>query len=186
MKKIVYVFQKTPNESLKSLFKALHQDIKLITLTKQLFKITYHECVEDEPLDYEAIRSLILTDFQEDLIIFETYERSLSFLDEESLIHFIQSLPYNTYDLMDLIKYMIKRNVTHLESIKKKLASILGQEMIDTLLALASHNMNISIAAKHLYLHRNTMHYRIDKVIEKTGIDVKTFQGLAIFYLLFG
>jgi DNA-binding PucR family transcriptional regulator len=43
--------------------------------------------------------------------------------------------------------------------------------------------MNVSLAAKKLYLHRNTLQYRVDKFIEKTGIDIKHFGNAVSIYL---
>lgn len=42
---------------------------------------------------------------------------------------------------------------------------------------------NISMAAKHLFMHRNTLQYRIDKFYEMTGISLKKMDGLTIAYL---
>lgn len=42
---------------------------------------------------------------------------------------------------------------------------------------------NISLAAKHLYMHRNTLQYRIDKFDETTGISLRKMDGLAIAYI---
>ncbi|PRO64652.1 PucR family transcriptional regulator [Alkalicoccus urumqiensis] len=44
--------------------------------------------------------------------------------------------------------------------------------------------MNISMAAKRLFMHRNTMQYRVEKFIERTSIDIKQFQNAACVYLL--
>lgn len=169
-----------------TLFQAFYQDMKLTVMNDHVIKISYNDKLEDEPLDYQAIRHLILTDFEEDLSIIELNDKSHKYLDEAQIARFIQTLPYQSYDIASLIKQMIIRNDDALKAIRKKLVNTLGQDMIDTTLALAEHNMNVSIASKHLYLHRNTMHYRIDKIIEKTGINIKQFDGLAIFYYLFG
>ncbi|MBY6268509.1 helix-turn-helix domain-containing protein, partial [Parageobacillus thermoglucosidasius] len=44
-------------------------------------------------------------------------------------------------------------------------------------------DLNVSLAAKKLYMHRNSLQYRIDKFIEKTGMDIKHFQGAVAVYL---
>lgn len=56
-------------------------------------------------------------------------------------------------------------------------------ELLSTINAFLEANLNVSLAAKKLYLHRNTMQYRVDKFIEKTGIDIKTFPGAVTAYL---
>lgn len=47
------------------------------------------------------------------------------------------------------------------------------------------HSMgNVSLAAKELYLHRNTVQYRMDKYEEVTGLSLKEMNDLALSYLL--
>ncbi|WP_227395830.1 helix-turn-helix domain-containing protein [Jeotgalibacillus aurantiacus] len=41
---------------------------------------------------------------------------------------------------------------------------------------------NVSSTAKMLYMHRNSLQYRLDKFTEKTSIDLKTFYGGLIAY----
>ncbi len=41
------------------------------------------------------------------------------------------------------------------------------KELIESIKVFFQCNLNVSLAAKQLYLHRNTLQYRIDKFIEK-------------------
>ena len=41
--------------------------------------------------------------------------------------------------------------------------------------AMASCDLNVSKASNVLYMHRNTLMYKIDRLYEKTGFDIKTF-----------
>ncbi|MBO1580026.1 CdaR family transcriptional regulator [Bacillus sp. XF8] len=59
------------------------------------------------------------------------------------------------------------------------------KELIDSVKVFFQYNLNVSLAAKQLYLHRNTLQYRIDKFIEKTGINIKTFEGAVAVYMAF-
>ncbi|GAB6556628.1 PucR family transcriptional regulator [Bacillus mobilis] len=59
------------------------------------------------------------------------------------------------------------------------------KELIDSVKVFFRCNLNVSLAAKQLYLHRNTLQYRIDKFIEKTGINIKTFEGAVAVYMAF-
>ena len=49
---------------------------------------------------------------------------------------------------------------------------------IETILAFAENNMNIEKAAKKMYVHRNTIVYRIDKIRKETGLNAKSFYDL--------
>ncbi|MUV36630.1 uncharacterized protein JNUCC1_00433 [Lentibacillus sp. JNUCC-1] len=72
--------------------------------------------------------------------------------------------------------------LNHLSMKKQQLIeqAVLGEfaedpDMLKTLGAFVSCNMNVSTTAKKLYMHRNSLQYRLDKFIEKTGIDIRQF-----------
>ncbi|WP_461200739.1 PucR family transcriptional regulator [Anoxybacillus sp. TBDG-1] len=56
-------------------------------------------------------------------------------------------------------------------------------DMLRTMKTFFECNLNVSLAAKKLHMHRNSLQYRIDKFIEKTGIDMKQFKGALTVYL---
>lgn len=43
-------------------------------------------------------------------------------------------------------------------------------------------NMNISKAANELFMHRNTLMYKIDKFVEITGYDIRKFHNAFVIY----
>ena len=57
-------------------------------------------------------------------------------------------------------------------------------DMIPVISTLYQHQGNISSAAKALYLHRNTLQYRLDKFQEQTGFALKNMDDLVLCYLL--
>ncbi|WP_180954565.1 CdaR family transcriptional regulator [Bacillus sp. V5-8f] len=58
------------------------------------------------------------------------------------------------------------------------------QELIQTVKLYIEHNSNASSASKALYIHRNSLQYRIDKFIEKTGLDIRSFRHALTTYLI--
>ncbi|MFJ5715052.1 PucR family transcriptional regulator [Neobacillus sp. NPDC093127] len=56
-------------------------------------------------------------------------------------------------------------------------------EMFATVKIFLENNLNASLTAKRLYIHRNTLQYRIDKFCEKTGIGLKDFHGAFTVFL---
>ncbi|KHF40874.1 PucR family transcriptional regulator [Halalkalibacter okhensis] len=56
-------------------------------------------------------------------------------------------------------------------------------DLIQSIKVYLDCNMNVSLAAKKLFLHRNTLQYRVDKFIEKTGIDIRHFRSAVTVYL---
>ncbi|MFE4427057.1 PucR family transcriptional regulator [Peribacillus butanolivorans] len=66
---------------------------------------------------------------------------------------------------------------------------ILGKTMNDTELmktikTYIECNSNATYAAKQLYIHRNSLQYRIDKFTEKTGLDIRNFPHALAAYLI--
>lgn len=56
-------------------------------------------------------------------------------------------------------------------------------ELFSTIKVFLENNLNASVTAKKLYIHRNTLQYRIDKFVEKTGIALKDFYGAFTVFL---
>ena len=44
--------------------------------------------------------------------------------------------------------------------------------------AIADENMNITRAAKRVYVHRNSAVYHMDKILDRTGLDPRRFRDL--------
>ena len=49
---------------------------------------------------------------------------------------------------------------------------------VSIILALADHNMNITEAARVVYMHRNAVLYRLRKIERETGLDPTVFYDL--------
>jgi DNA-binding CsgD family transcriptional regulator len=64
----------------------------------------------------------------------------------------------------------------------------LSPEQRETLAALCTHDLNISETARALFIHRNTLLYRLDKLKKQTGLDPRQFSDALLFRLamLFG
>lgn len=58
------------------------------------------------------------------------------------------------------------------------------EEVLLTLETFFEMDCNISETAKRLYIHRNTLMYRIDKIKQETGLDVRAFQDAVLMNLL--
>jgi DNA-binding PucR family transcriptional regulator len=43
-----------------------------------------------------------------------------------------------------------------------------------------THDCNVSETAKSLYVHRNTLLYRLDKFKQETGLDVRNFNDAVL------
>lgn len=58
---------------------------------------------------------------------------------------------------------------------------LMDSELINTAEKLLKYNLNISEAARNLYIHRNTLLYRLEKIKALTGLDIKRFDDAFIF-----
>ena len=87
----------------------------------------------------------------------------------------------------DIVSYLTKSQRERLISgyDLKKFARIF--EHGDLMLAVDcffENGMNISATAKKLYMHRNTLIYRLNKIQKTTGIDLRNFEMAVTFKIL--
>lgn len=59
----------------------------------------------------------------------------------------------------------------------------LGVEQMETLETLFASQLNVSDTARRLYVHRNTLLYRLDKLTEMTGLDPRLFPDAVLLQL---
>ena len=57
----------------------------------------------------------------------------------------------------------------------------LDQETITTIDTFFANNLNVSETARQLFVHRNTLVYRLEKLQKTTGLDIRTFDDAMTF-----
>lgn len=77
-----------------------------------------------------------------------------------------------------------KIKVEYLIEFKDKFDAF-DDETLNTIEEFMKCNLNISDAAKSLYIHRNTLIYRLDKIYKDTGYDIRNFKEATIFNIAF-
>ncbi len=55
--------------------------------------------------------------------------------------------------------------------------------LIETFIAYCESSMNVSKAARNLYIHRNTLMYRLNKISELSRIDPQSFEQCMVLYI---
>ena len=55
------------------------------------------------------------------------------------------------------------------------------EDTLMTVNAFFENNLNISETARQMYLHRNTLGYRLEKIVKTTGLDVRKFDDALTF-----
>ena len=61
---------------------------------------------------------------------------------------------------------------------------ILNDEMLTTIEKFFENSLNLSETARQLYIHRNTLVYRLDKVQKTLGLDLRNFHDAVTFKIM--
>ncbi|WP_019376156.1 PucR family transcriptional regulator [Virgibacillus halodenitrificans] len=94
----------------------------------------------------------------------------------KQVISFTEALPYLLIDQME-------------EPFQEELISLIlkecrsDEDLLREILTFFQCNLNVSVAAKELHMHRNSLQYRLDKFFDKTGIDLREFHQAFTVYL---
>ncbi len=73
-------------------------------------------------------------------------------------------------------------SLSNINGLKKVFAD---GELMRTAFSFINNSLNISKAARALYMHRNTMMYRLDKIRRLTGLNIKRFDDSLVFKILY-
>ena len=58
---------------------------------------------------------------------------------------------------------------------------LLDEEMLITVDKMFENNLNISETARQLYVHRNTLVYRLERMQKILGLDIRLFEDAMMF-----
>lgn len=95
---------------------------------------------------------------------------------KQTVVTYIDAVPFlfiNQLDLdlrSDIAQTVLQEFINDEETLK----------MIETFVQC---NLNISETAKELYMHRNSLQYRLDRFLERTGVDIRQFHHAMTVYL---
>ena len=85
--------------------------------------------------------------------------------------------------LEDMPKFKLNENLEILmDSGAREIFS--DEEMINTAEEFLENSLNVSETARKLYLHRNTLTYRLDKIERATGLNIRKFSDAVTFRLI--
>ncbi|WP_270648226.1 helix-turn-helix domain-containing protein, partial [Paeniclostridium hominis] len=86
----------------------------------------------------------------------------------------------NLYNLIDLIgkdkSYPIVFDYNLIDKIDKL--------VLEAGIAFIENGFNISKTSNNIYLHRNTLIYRLEKIKDILGMDIRNFNEACIYYLI--
>lgn len=67
------------------------------------------------------------------------------------------------------------------ESFSSKSINDFDEETLLTIVKFFENNLNVSETSRQLYIHRNTLVYRLDKIQKLTGLDLRAFDDAITF-----
>lgn len=89
---------------------------------------------------------------------------------------------------MNFEKIIYNVNENYYKELKyeyKKMFKNLNKELILTLEEVLKSNLSLTKASKNLFIHRNTLMYRIEKIHKETGLDIRNFKDATYLYMLY-
>ncbi|MFD2630283.1 PucR family transcriptional regulator [Oceanobacillus kapialis] len=149
---------------------------------------------DDESISYNQIIDVLMSDLYVNIHFFagpyaehikktgDYYQAILSSArtaftySDKSVLSYSESIPF----------LLIDQTSTNF---RQELASAVLQEftededILQTVKTFIQCNLNVSVTAKTLYMHRNSLQYRLDKFIERTGIDIRHFHEAMSVYI---
>ncbi len=85
--------------------------------------------------------------------------------------------------LEDMPKHKLQEFLDILEDPDAK-SMFADGEMVTTAEEFLHTSLNVSETSRNLYMHRNTLMYRLDKIERATGLDIRKFQDAMTFRLI--
>lgn len=154
----------------------------------------------DELIQYvEAVRETVLEEAGQNLMIGvgeekntlsqlgESYTEAKRALEVGSLFHPEEGV--YVYSRLLLERFLIgipQEDCQYFHSLlfNRKTAKLFNEEMLQTIDMFFRKDLNLSDTARQLFIHRNTLVYRLDKVQRMTGLDLRHFDDAVTFRIL--
>lgn len=117
-----------------------------------------------------------------------TLDRAFRTLFEEERLLFLTEKDRHPLKIMNLstmaLRYFTAHSIQKSHLIREQKERLLEDpEWAPLILQLWRTQGNISLAAKQLYIHRNTLQYRMDRFEESTGLSLRDVYDLTLCYL---
>ncbi len=140
------------------------------------------EVLAEDAFEFASIGIGTVVNALEELVY--SYKSALSALEiGEIFVNKNKIYAYNNLGISRLISSVPIRKC------KDFLNEVLSQDVLDeidnetlyTIQKFLDYDLNISLAARELYIHRNTLVYRLDRLQKQTGLDVRKFEDAMLF-----
>ncbi len=127
---------------------------------------------------YVSVRMRVSSTFEDLNEIKERFEevKQIQHLIEKYDPACLMAAPSNTWLLEMIDSLSDKKSQQLMNSLMNKDLVGLDDELILTAESFMENNLSVSAAARALYVHRNTLIYRLDKILQLTGLDIRKFE----------
>ncbi len=116
--------------------------------------------------------------------ISKSYKEALMALDVARIFYMEKTIiAYNTLGIGRLI-YQLPANLCRIfieEVFGDGMPEEIDEEMLNTVNKFFENSLNVSETARQLFIHRNTLMYRIEKLQRVTGLDIRNFDDALTF-----
>ena len=169
------------NESNEDLIYYLNKILTPISFMK--IKSNFFYLVLSSETEYINSIKTLESDFFIDISIFKK-EIEIDSTIENIVYNFLKSYKKDVYTLSNVCEKLILKNDPNKEYFKKFFELRLNKDLIDAGLMFITTGNSIS-ASNKLFIHRNTLNYRIESIKRITSLDLKKFNDQLVFYGLF-
>ncbi len=139
---------------------------------KMLVDVMHTELMAKVRISYGTI----VTDIRE---LSKSYKEAAMALDVGKIFYVDKDiLPYNMLGIGRLI-YQLPVHLCEIfiqEIFRNHIPEDLDEELLTTVNKFFENNLNVSETSRQLYIHRNTLVYRIEKLEKYTGLDIRQFE----------
>lgn len=167
---------------------ALIKDMEGIDGTDELYQ--FAEAVQ-ETLMEEAVQTVVVGIGEEKHALsqlWESYAEARRAMEVGHIFNVASSI--HVFRRLMLERFLME--VPHDESMyyhnllfNRRNAKLFNEEMLQTIEMFFRKDLNLSDTARQLFIHRNTLVYRLDKVLRQTGLDLRHFDDAVTFKILY-
>lgn len=140
--------------------------------------------LDDELID-ELVNTISVLNY--DLGISATFlvSHSCNQLTYYSLLKCIQFGVNKVHYLSDIIMLLLFQGDIRVKTLLIEEFVQIDRELLNTANEFLKSGLNANKASQKLYLHRNTLSYRLQKFINKTNLDIRDYYNAQVLYIYF-
>lgn len=164
----------------------LWHDFTQVTLLEDIKHdefINFHEIIDVMSDDFDLNMKLFISDIEKDITFAPTLYQWMKTTSPIIWQYSNERITEQKNSIIPMIPHLFKQHDQQIfiQTILKETTD--DPELLDTIKNVIECQGNVSLAAKKLYMHRNSVQYRIDKFYELTGNDLRQFNDSLRVYL---